>query len=201
MTTFPDFTVPIYLPNCSWRRRRNRYVAIKIKNCGRRRTESIGREWDISQQIANIKSDHGGHFAVRTVLREFTIESPVGPHRCLVFEPMREPLWLFRRRFGADKVMQPFLPIFKTYLKIILEGLDYLHSQCHVIHTGGYLSTPCSLRRAESRHRLNLRQHLGDRRRSTGHQTIYPNAGLGPHVAKAGQRPGYISLPQRLRVV
>lgn len=49
---------------------------------------------------------------------------------------MREPLWLFRRRFGADKVTRPFLPVFKAYLRILLEGLDYLHSECHIIHTG-----------------------------------------------------------------
>lgn len=49
---------------------------------------------------------------------------------------MREPLWIFRRRFGADKVTRPFLPIFKAYLYILLEGLDYLHSECRVIHTG-----------------------------------------------------------------
>ncbi|KAK3065179.1 hypothetical protein LTS18_007065 [Coniosporium uncinatum] len=48
---------------------------------------------------------------------------------------MREPLWLFRRRFGADKVAHPFLPVFKAYLQILLEGLDYLHSECHIIHT------------------------------------------------------------------
>lgn len=73
---------------------------------------------------------------LRTVIDSFEVVSSNGSHLCLVFEPMREPLWLFRRRFGADKVTAPFLPVFKAYLRILLEGLDYLHSECHIIHTG-----------------------------------------------------------------
>jgi serine/threonine-protein kinase SRPK3 len=50
---------------------------------------------------------------------------------------MREPLWLFRRRVsGEDRVTRLSMPLIKTYLQILLEGLDYLHSECHVIHTG-----------------------------------------------------------------
>lgn len=49
---------------------------------------------------------------------------------------MREPLWLFRRRVaGEDRVIRPLMPLIKTYLQILLEGLDYLHSECHIIHT------------------------------------------------------------------
>jgi hypothetical protein len=59
----------------------------------------------------------------------------------LVFEPMREPLWLFRRRVASeDRVTRLLVPLIKTYLQILLEGLDYLHSESHVIHTGIWLS-------------------------------------------------------------
>jgi serine/threonine-protein kinase SRPK3 len=51
---------------------------------------------------------------------------------------MREPLWIFRRRFGQDYVTTELLPVFKSYIRILLEGLDYLHSECHIIHTGSY---------------------------------------------------------------
>ena len=51
----------------------------------------------------------------------------------LVYEPMREPLWLFQRRWENDKLPVALL---KVYLRFILRGLDYLHSECHIIHTG-----------------------------------------------------------------
>lgn len=59
---------------------------------------------------------------------------------------MREPLWLFRRRLaGEDRVTPPWMPLIKTYLQILLGGLDYLHSECHVIHTGIYFGYVHSL--------------------------------------------------------
>jgi serine/threonine protein kinase len=52
---------------------------------------------------------------------------------------MREPLRLFQRRFIDQKLP---LPIVKTYLLMLLAGLDYLHSECRVVHTG---RSPCSI--------------------------------------------------------
>ena len=80
--------------------------------------------------------DHRGRDILRTPIDDFEVESSTGTHLCLVFEPMREPLWLFRRRFGEDKVTRPLLPLFKAYLYILLEGLDFLHSESHMVHTG-----------------------------------------------------------------
>ena len=111
-------------------------MVIKINDCRYSSKEAARHELDISTRIAGAKPDHRGRSILRTVINSFEVVSPNGSHLCLVFEPMREPLWLFRRRFGADKVTHPFLPIFKAYLQILLEGLDYLHSECHIIHTG-----------------------------------------------------------------
>lgn len=79
---------------------------------------------------------HWGHSLVVTAIDHFNIASPEGRHVCLVFEPMREPLWLFRRRLGANKATTAGLPLLKIYIRGMLYGLDYLHSECHIIHTG-----------------------------------------------------------------
>ncbi|KAJ5937020.1 hypothetical protein N7466_003470 [Penicillium verhagenii] len=50
---------------------------------------------------------------------------------CLVYEAMREPLWIFQRRFIDRKLP---LPIAKAYIYFLLVGLDYLHSECKVVH-------------------------------------------------------------------
>ena len=46
---------------------------------------------------------------------------------------MREPFWLFQRRFKDGTIP---LPIVKTYIRFLLAGLDYLHTGCRVVHTG-----------------------------------------------------------------
>lgn len=78
---------------------------------------------------------HEGFPYVRTVLDSFEAMGPGGRHICLVYEPMREPLWLFQRRWENGKLPPSLL---KVYLKFLLRGLNYLHSECHIIHTGGF---------------------------------------------------------------
>lgn len=33
------------------------------------------------------------------------------------------------------------LPILKAFLKLILRGLDFLHEECHIIHTGKFITS------------------------------------------------------------
>jgi serine/threonine protein kinase len=80
---------------------------------------------------------HEGFPFVRTMLDNFEVPGPDGPHLCLVYEPMREPLWLFQRRWGGK--LPPAL--LKVYLRLLLRGLDYLHSECYIIHTGEFEAT------------------------------------------------------------
>lgn len=76
---------------------------------------------------------------MRKLLDSFTTEGLSGDHVCLVFEPLREPLWLYSQRFVGDVIPSDVL---KIMLQMILHGLDYLHSECQVIHTGKTLSSP-----------------------------------------------------------
>ncbi|KAJ5100468.1 hypothetical protein N7456_006520 [Penicillium angulare] len=45
---------------------------------------------------------------------------------------MREPLWIFKRRF-VDRQLP--LALAKAYIYFLLVGLDYLHSDCKTVHT------------------------------------------------------------------
>lgn len=66
------------------------------------------------------------------MLDSFEVVRPEGKYVCLIHEPMREPLWIFQQRLPEDKIPPPLL---KAYLRIILKAFDYLHSECHIIHT------------------------------------------------------------------
>ncbi|KAL9562551.1 hypothetical protein ACKAV7_013308 [Fusarium commune] len=68
---------------------------------------------------------------IRKLTEIFSLESPHGSHPCLVLEPLREPLWLYCSRYIGG-VIPP--AILKILLQMILLGLDYLHTECHVIH-------------------------------------------------------------------
>lgn len=74
---------------------------------------------------------------LRTRLDDFEVAGPAGKHMCLVYEPMREPLWILQRRF-VDRQLP--LPIAKAYIYFLLVGLDYLHTECRVVHTGESLA-------------------------------------------------------------
>ncbi|GAB7356018.1 hypothetical protein MBLNU459_g6639t1 [Dothideomycetes sp. NU459] len=55
-----------------------------------------------------------------------------GTHLCLVHDVLRETLEIYRRRFSSGRLPQPLA---KAYIKILLVGLDYLHTRCNIVHT------------------------------------------------------------------
>lgn len=46
---------------------------------------------------------------------------------------MREPIWLLERRCRNGRFSSSLI---RAYPRLLLTGLDYLHSECHIVHTG-----------------------------------------------------------------
>lgn len=115
-----------------WRWQSNRYMTLKITNCSERDRLSASEEVEMSEHIAKTQSVHEGRFYVRLVKESFIIPGPFGEHLVIVFKPLREPLWLVGRHL-ATIGLQP--SVLKPFLKLILQALDFLHSECHIIHT------------------------------------------------------------------
>ncbi|KAF4213392.1 hypothetical protein CNMCM5878_000026 [Aspergillus fumigatiaffinis] len=105
-------------------------VALKIINCNN--ADDARHEKEIESHISQQNPEHRGRVILRTCLDDFEVTGPEGKHMCLVYEPMREPLWILQRRFVDRKLP---LPIAKAYIYFLLVGLDYLHSECKVVHT------------------------------------------------------------------
>lgn len=108
-------------------------VALKIAN---NNVTSAGRERDIEEHISTAEPSHRGRSLIRTLLGSFEVKGPEGSHLCLVYPPMREPLSMYQQRFD-DRRMP--LPLIKTYIRVLLTGLDYLHKECRVVHTGKFI--------------------------------------------------------------
>ncbi|PYI03624.1 kinase-like protein [Aspergillus sclerotiicarbonarius CBS 121057] len=116
-----------------WRWSREKYVALKINASAHHSRENAAQaELDILRHISEVNPRHKGWGFIRRPLDSFTIEHGLSKHLSLVFEPLREPLWIYRERFIGDVIPSDVL---KILLQMILHGLDYLHSECQVIHT------------------------------------------------------------------
>jgi serine/threonine protein kinase len=87
----------------------------------------------ILKNTLDSKTPHRGRPVVRNCLDSFEVTGSIGNHLCLAYEPAREPLWIVQKRFETERFP---LSMAKGYILIILAGLDYLHSECRVVHTG-----------------------------------------------------------------
>ncbi|QUC17593.1 uncharacterized protein UV8b_01834 [Ustilaginoidea virens] len=116
-----------------WPWRKQRYVALKITNCSPVARVAAQKELEISKHICSRWTLHEGKQYVRRVLDSFEIQGPGGTHLCLAFEPLRQPLWMLGRQIRPNGLVPPH--ILKPLLRSVLRCLDYLHTECHVIHT------------------------------------------------------------------
>jgi serine/threonine protein kinase len=116
-----------------WRWSNERFVALKINsNNSHARKAAGGIELEILRLITRANRQHEGWHFVRKLIDSFSIQGVSGNHVCLVFEPLRESLGRYSQRW-QDGVMPP--EIFKIIVQEILQALDYLHTECHIIHT------------------------------------------------------------------
>ena len=97
------------------------------------REEVNQEEFKIYQYLSRVNPSHPGYPHVRTALDTFTIHRPGGDHHCLVQKPMWESFrdLLYRNpthRFTEDLLRAGLMQVFLA--------LDYLHTECKLVHTG-----------------------------------------------------------------
>ncbi|RAH55947.1 kinase domain-containing protein [Aspergillus piperis CBS 112811] len=114
-----------------WKWLPERYLTQKIGTCNYAEGHE-SHELNMEKCIRDANPNHLGHSILRTFIDSFEEKSPNGTHICLAYEPLREPLTLLQGRFINETFP---LDIFKAYMKFLLLGLDYLHSECKIIHT------------------------------------------------------------------
>ncbi|KAJ4129205.1 hypothetical protein NW768_007740 [Fusarium equiseti] len=116
----------------SWLSSRERYVAVKVNALHHPGANRLNKgELDIMQHTLRANPQHHGWPCVRKLLDSFKLEGRYGTHECLVMEPMLEPLWRWQHHFDGG-VIPP--NVLKPILQMTLTGLDYLHSECRVVH-------------------------------------------------------------------
>lgn len=91
------------------------------------------RELHIYKHMDFERSKHPGRDFVRKLLDHFDIQGPHGRHICLVHEPLGTSAD-FLVKMSPKQAMT--LDDMKPGIRQLLVALDFLHSECHVIHTG-----------------------------------------------------------------
>jgi serine/threonine-protein kinase SRPK3 len=90
-------------------------------------------EFKIYQQLDQGSSTHPGYAHVRKALDIFTISRPGGDHKCLVQKPMWESFRDLLDRNPSHRFTEDLL---KAGLMQVFLALDYLHTECKLVHTG-----------------------------------------------------------------
>ncbi|KAF3479599.1 kinase domain-containing [Arthroderma uncinatum] len=108
----------------------HRYFALKVFT--RNHGEACRNELRTYEAIAKANPYHPGHSHIRTAVGMFEIERQGGNHQCLVQPPMWDS-WrdlLYRNPSGRFSVA-----LLKGGLRHLLLALDYLHTECKLVHT------------------------------------------------------------------
>ncbi|KAG6119016.1 hypothetical protein E4U14_005988 [Claviceps sp. LM454 group G7] len=111
-----------------------RYVALKLltNNCYGGPYEIFERE--ILEKVRDVsrKSSHEGRKHVLPLNEHFTHQGPNGNHVGLTFDVLGHDLYTESMRYAYGRV--PVKAV-KEIVRQLLKGLDFLHTECGVIHT------------------------------------------------------------------
>ncbi|RSM09526.1 hypothetical protein CEP52_004052 [Fusarium oligoseptatum] len=108
------------------------HVALKLFVNSKSMGEHLDHELTIYKRISKSSTKHPGRGAVRELLDSFDVVGPDGCHRCLVHPPLNESMLTFLYRNPVRRLPAPVLAF--TLYRLFL-ALDFLHTECQVIHT------------------------------------------------------------------
>ncbi|KAB8273728.1 kinase-like domain-containing protein [Aspergillus minisclerotigenes] len=106
------------------------YVFLKVYVTGQGRDHE--RELHIYKQINGVGTRHPGRNVIRKLLNYFDIQGPHGRHVCLAHEPLGTSADVLVKMFPGHVMT---LDDMKPGIRQLLIALDFLHSECHIIHS------------------------------------------------------------------
>ncbi|KAF7187460.1 Serine/threonine-protein kinase SRPK [Pseudocercospora fuligena] len=107
----------------------HKYVALKVYTYDREHDE----EFETCQAMNRLGKSHPGSSHIRSAMDTFTIEQTSGAnHRCLVQRPMWDSLTDLLDRNPTRRFT---IPLLKAALTQTFLALDFLHTECKLVHT------------------------------------------------------------------
>ncbi|XP_034393292.1 SRSF protein kinase 3 [Cyclopterus lumpus] len=112
--------------------RLGRRVAVKVLKSGAGFTQAGQDELALLRCASGPTSRHPSSRRIVQLLDEFKLAGVNGVHMCLVLELLGPDLRSWQLCFGSPGLTRPSV---KQILTQVLQGLDYLHTRCKIIHT------------------------------------------------------------------
>ncbi|CAO3669116.1 unnamed protein product [Umbelopsis ramanniana] len=111
---------------------KDRHVALKIVKSAAHYTETAVDEIKLLERVSTANKEAVGRNYVAQLLDHFTHRGPNGTHICMAFEVLGENLLSVIKRYKHRGIPTN---IVKQITKQVLLGLEYLHTECNIIHT------------------------------------------------------------------
>uniref|UniRef100_A0A667ZNG7 non-specific serine/threonine protein kinase n=1 Tax=Myripristis murdjan TaxID=586833 RepID=A0A667ZNG7_9TELE len=116
----------------AWDIQVKRFVAMKVVKSAEHYTETAVDEIKLLRSVRNSDPNDPNREMVVQLLDDFKISGVNGTHVCMVFEVLGHHLlkWIIKSNYQGLP-----LPCVKSIIRQVLQGLDYLHTKCQIIHT------------------------------------------------------------------
>uniref|UniRef100_A0A3B4ZIA1 non-specific serine/threonine protein kinase n=1 Tax=Stegastes partitus TaxID=144197 RepID=A0A3B4ZIA1_9TELE len=116
----------------AWDIQVKRFVAMKVVKSAEHYTETAVDEIKLLRSVRNSDTNDPNREMVVQLLDDFKISGVNGTHVCMVFEVLGHHLlkWIIKSNYQGLP-----LPCVKSIIRQVLQGLDYLHTKCQIIHT------------------------------------------------------------------
>ncbi|XP_031179699.1 SRSF protein kinase 1b isoform X1 [Sander lucioperca] len=116
----------------AWDIQEKRFVAMKVVKSAEHYTETALDEIKLLKSVRNTDPSDPSRERVVQLLDDFKISGINGTHVCMVFEVLGYHLlkWIIKSNYQGLP-----LPCVKSIIQQVLQGLDYLHTKCKIIHT------------------------------------------------------------------
>uniref|UniRef100_A0A1B6C1C1 non-specific serine/threonine protein kinase n=1 Tax=Clastoptera arizonana TaxID=38151 RepID=A0A1B6C1C1_9HEMI len=115
-----------------WDHITKQFVALKVVKSASHYTETALDEIQLLTCVRNADNTDPNRERVVRLLNDFKITSQNGTHVCMVFEVLGQNLLKLIIRSNYQGI--PITNV-KTIIRQVLQGLDYLHRKCDIIHT------------------------------------------------------------------
>uniref|UniRef100_A0A4W5LU61 non-specific serine/threonine protein kinase n=1 Tax=Hucho hucho TaxID=62062 RepID=A0A4W5LU61_9TELE len=112
--------------------RKRRFVALKVVKSAPTFTETGLDEIKLLKCVRDSDPSDPKRDTVVQLIDDFKVSGVNGEHVCMVFEVLGHQLlkWIIKSNYTGLP-----LPCVKSILRQVLQGLDYLHTKCKIIHT------------------------------------------------------------------
>ncbi|XP_077017707.1 SRSF protein kinase 1 isoform X1 [Tamandua tetradactyla] len=116
----------------SWDIQGKKFVAMKVVKSAEHYTETALDEIRLLKSVRDSDPNDPNREMVVQLLDDFKISGVNGTHICMVFEVLGHHLlkWIIKSNYQGLP-----LPCVKKIIQQVLQGLNYLHTKCRIIHT------------------------------------------------------------------